>query len=63
MLIWRVLDGLLHHLLLMMSPNCPLAIRHKKGEYILCMEIKGVLEFWSYFRFYLGAFCVYVFGL
>ena len=27
---WQVLDGRLHHLLLMMS-DCPLAIRHKKG--------------------------------
>ena len=37
-LIWLVLDGLLHHLLLIMSPNCPLAIHHKKGEYIVCMH-------------------------
>ena len=43
MLIWRVLD-VLHHLLLMMSLDCPLAICHKKGEYIL-MEIRGVLMF------------------
>ena len=42
MLIWRVLDDLLHHLLLMMSLGCPLVIRHKKGEYILCMEIGAV---------------------
>ena len=39
-LIWRVFGGLLHHLLLMMGLDCPLAIRHKKGEYIL-MEIWG----------------------
>ena len=45
MLIWRVLDGLLHHLLLMMSLDCPLAIRHKNGEYTLCMEIGGVFCF------------------
>ena len=32
--IWRVLDGRLRHLLLMMSYDCPLAILHKKGEYI-----------------------------
>ena len=44
MLIWQVLDSLLHHLLLMMSLDCPLAIRHKKGKYTL-MEIGGVLEF------------------
>ena len=41
----------------MMSPDCPLAIRHKNGEYIW-MEIMGdfffVLELWS-FRLYLGA--------
>ena len=56
MQIWRVFGGLLHHLLLMMSLDCPLAIRHKKGEYIL-MEIRGDFEFlelWS-FRLYLGA--------
>ena len=33
MMIWRVLD-VLHRLLLMMSLDCPLAICHKKGEYI-----------------------------
>ena len=38
--ILQVSDGLLHHLFLMMSLDCPLAIRHKKGEYIL-MEIGG----------------------
>ena len=42
MLIWQVLDDLLHHLLLMMSLGCPLVIHHKKGEYILCMEIGAV---------------------
>ena len=31
---WKVLDERLRHLLLLMSSNCPLAIRHKKGEYI-----------------------------
>ena len=49
MLIWQVLDDLLH-LLLMMILDCPLAIRHKKGEYIL-VEIGGVLEF-----FFFGSF-------
>ena len=48
MFIWLVLDDLLHHLLLMMSPDYPLAICHKKGEYILCMHGDkgsfGVLE-------------------
>ena len=31
--IWSILDGHLYHLLLMMS-ECPLAIRHKRKEYI-----------------------------
>ena len=38
--IWRALDGHLHHLLLMLSLDCPLSICHKKGEYIW-MEIGG----------------------
>ena len=61
MRIWRVFSGLLHHLLLMMSLDCPLAIHHKMGEYIL-MEIGGDFEFlelWS-FKLYLGAsWCIY----
>ena len=32
-MIWQVVD-ILHYLLLMMSLDCPLTIRHKKGEYI-----------------------------
>ena len=44
MRIWRVFGGLLHPLLLIMSLDCPLAIRHKKAEYIL-MEIGGDFEF------------------
>ena len=31
----------------MMSLDCPLEIRHKKGEYRL-MEIGGVFKFWSF---------------
>ena len=31
--IWSILNDCLCHLLLIMS-DCPLAIRHKKGEYI-----------------------------
>ena len=38
--IWRVFDILLHLYLLMMSLDCPLAIHHKKGEY-LYMLIEG----------------------
>ena len=49
-LIWRVLDSLVHHLLLIMIHDYLLAICHKKGEYIL-MEIGGVLEFWSFWSF------------
>ena len=43
--IWRALAGLLHHLLLMMSLDCPLAIHHKKGEYLYML---------------MGRFCVFV---
>ena len=61
MRIWRAIDGHLYHLLLVMNLNYPLAIRHKKGEYIW-MEIGGDFEFlelWS-FRLYLGASsCIY----
>ena len=57
MLIWRVLN-VLHHLLLMMSLDCYLAIRHKKGEYV-GMEIGGDFFFFFFelqsFRLYLGA--------
>ena len=55
-LIWLVLDSLLHHLFLMMSHDCPLAICHKKGKYILvlCMKIEGVF-FFFFVRLYLGA--------
>ena len=52
MLIWQVLDGLCHHLLLMMSLDCLLAIHHKKEEYILCMEIEGVFCFGGVFLFW-----------
>ena len=44
--IWQALDSLLHHLLLIMSLDFPLAIRHKKGEYIW-MEIGGDFEFFG----------------
>ena len=45
---WRALDGHLCHLLLMMSLDCPLAIHHKKGEYIW-MEIGGDFFFFLFF--------------
>ena len=62
--IWRALGGHLHHLLLMMSLDCPSAIHHKKGEYIW-MEIGRdfeFLEFWS-FRLYPGASSCIIFWL
>ena len=31
---WSILDDHLRHLLLMMDSDCPLAFRHKNGEYI-----------------------------
>ena len=52
MLIWQVLDGLLHHLFLMMIHDFPLAIRKKKKREFILVEIEGVLEFlelWSSF--------------
>ena len=33
--IWHGFDVLHHHLLLMMDFDCPLAFRHKKGEYFV----------------------------
>ena len=36
--IWRLLEVLFHRLHPLMSHDCPLAIHHKKGEYI---EIGG----------------------
>ena len=46
MQIWRALDDHLCHLLLMISLDFPLSIRHKKGEYIW-MEIGGVFFFFG----------------
>ena len=45
MQIWQVFDILPCLHLLMMSLECPLAIRHKKGEYLYVL---------------MGRFCVYV---
>ena len=65
MQIQQALDGHLCHLLLMMSLDCPLAIRHKKGEYILCMEIGGIFFFFLFcfgaYRLHLGASLMYFF--
>ena len=52
-----------------MMSDCPLAIRHKKGEYIWIGDFvdRGrFLLFWSFgaFRLYLGASsCIYIFWL
>ena len=50
--IWSMLEVLLYRLHPLMSHDCPLAIRHKKGEYIH-MEIRGDC------RLYLGVFDMY----
>ena len=65
--IWHGFGVLHRHLRLMMDFDCPLAFRHKKGEYIerfctcTCFCFSGG-EFifvgwslWSCFRLYLGA--------
>ena len=73
-LIWWVLNGLLHYLLLMMIYDFSLAIRHKKGEYIL-MEIWRILELFGAldcisrsfmylcFFFLFGLWCIYLYML
>ena len=60
--IWHGFDILHRHLLLMMVFDCPLAFRHKKGEYILRALLHFVfgvvfcwLELVELFRLYLGA--------
>ena len=53
MLIWQVLDGLCHHLLLMMSLDCLLAIHHKKGGVHIVHGDRGSFLFWGSF-FVLG---------
>ena len=50
--IWHGSDVLHRHLFLMMDFDCPLAFRHKKGEYILralCFIFRGRVFFvgWS----------------
>ena len=50
---WHSFDDLHRYLLLMMDFDCPLAFRHKKGEYIferaLCFVFQGESIFvgWS----------------
>ena len=67
--IWPGFDVL--HLLLMMDFDCPLAFRHKKGEYILralcfCFQGESIFCFWlelvELFRLYLGvSLCTFTF--
>ena len=66
--IWHGFDVL--HLLLMMDFDCPLAFRHKKGEYILralcfCFQGESIfcgLELMELFRLYLGtSYCILLF--
>ena len=64
--IWSILDDHLRHLLLMMDSDCPLAFRHKKGEYICSgfLLIGGDFCFCGAIRLYLGAsLCIYIFWL
>ena len=67
--IWSIFDGRLRHLLLMMDYDCPLAFRHKKGEYICRGFLLSGGDFFLYlwslwsFRLYLGdSSCIYIFG-
>ena len=62
---WRSLDALPHHLPFDVDFLCPLAFRHKKGEYIVeCLFLGGEycwLELVE-FRLYLGAsHCIFIF--
>ena len=64
--IWWVLDGYLRHLLLMMSHDCLLAIRHKRGKYIwigdfCCLGAVKFLIVSRWFIFYLYFFALYLF--
>ena len=61
--IWHGFDVLHRHLFFMIDFDCPLAFRHKKGEFILralCFFFQGEsifcwLELVELFRLYLGA--------
>ena len=72
--IWHDFDILHRHLLLMMDFDCPLAFRHKKGEYIFVLREHFVLfsrgehfifcwlELVELFRLYLGtSLCILLF--
>ena len=70
--IWHGFDIFHRHLLLMMGFDCPLAFRHKKGEYIFdlrehfCFQGESISFCWlklvELFRLYLGAsLCILLF--
>ena len=49
---WHSFDDLHRHLLLMIDFDCPLAFRHKKGEYIFestlfCFQGESIFVGWS----------------
>ena len=56
--IWRMLEVLLHRLHLLISHDCPLAIRHKKGEIVDC-----ILEFLICILFILALMHFFLYGL
>ena len=71
---WHSFDDPHRHLLLMMDFGCPLAFRHKKGEYIFeqlySFVFRGSFFFFFFLslepveiRLYLDAsLCIYLFG-
>lgn len=69
---WHSFDDPHHHLVLMMDFDCPLAFRHKKGEYILVLSTCRVFVFRGRIfcllelveiRLYLDAsLCIYLFS-
>ena len=52
---WHSFDDPHHHLLLMMDFDCPLAFRHKKGEYILDLSTFKVFVFKGRAFLFVGA--------
>ena len=66
---WHSFDDPYCHLLLMIDFDCPLAFRHKKGEYTLVGFLFSGAEFFCLLelveiRLYLGAsLCIYLFWL
>ena len=52
---WHSFDDPYRHLLLMMDFDCPLAFRHKKGEYILDLSTCRVFFFKGRAFLFVGA--------